>query len=319
MLNWIRTVLKGMGMGIAEVIPGVSGGTIAFITGIYEKLLVSIKQIDRKFFGLVFKGQLADAFFKINGPFLTKVLVGMVTGFLLGLFVITFLLENYPIHIWSLFFGLILASVYVVYKEIPKWRWQEIVAMVVGTVLVYLVTISSPASSEPTIIMLFIAGVLGISALILPGLSGSFVLLLLGMYTVVMPAIKDLLQDFNREALQIVGVFAAGALVGLFTFAHLLTWFYKNYRSITMAALTGFLVGSLNKVWPWQEVLSTRMNSKGETVVMYSRSVLPGTLSSLKVNFLYGTEPHLIAALLLIFLGVAAVLLLDRFSLEEDG
>jgi putative membrane protein len=319
MMNWIKTAFKGMGMGIAEVIPGVSGGTIAFITGIYEKLLVSIKQIDKEFFQLLFSGKLLQAFAKVNGGFLLKVLTGMVVGFVVGLFVVTYLLEHYPIHIWSLFFGLIIASVYVVYKEIPRWNLKEVVALIAGTVFVYFITVSSPSSSDPTIFMLFISGVLGISALILPGLSGSFVLLLLGMYTVVMPAIKDVLRDFSPEALKIVGVFAIGALVGLFSFAHLLTWLYKNHRSITMATLTGFLIGSLNKVWPWQEVLSTRVNSKGETVVMYSKSVLPGHLKSLEVNFSYGTEPHLFAAIGLMLLGVVLVLLLDRFSLEEDA
>lgn len=314
MMQTIRTMLKGAAMGIAEVIPGVSGGTIAFITGIYERLLNAIRAINPSLIKVYKQDGLKAAFHNIDGLFLLKLIGGMVIGFVVGLKLIVSLLDTHPIHIWSFFFGLILASIPIVGKQVKKWGGVEIALMVVGAALVYWVTVAAPSQGSESLILVFISGVVGISALMLPGLSGSFVLLLMGMYTIIMPAIEEFLHNpFGPETTVLV-VFGLGLLVGLFSFARVLTYTFKKYPNKTLALLTGFLIGSLNKVWPWQKVLETRVSSSGKTAVKFSESVSPNTLSELDTNFLYGTDPHLWQAILVMIVAALAVLALDRYS-----
>jgi putative membrane protein len=317
MKNTLKTVLKGAAMGIAEVIPGVSGGTIAFITGIYERLLDAIKMINPSLLKTWKKEGFRAVLVKMDAFFLMKLFGGMVLGFVVGLKVIVSLLESHPVHIWSFFFGLIIASVPIVGKQVKKWGGLEIVMLVFGAALVYWITIAGPSQGSENLLIVFIAGIVGVSALMLPGLSGSFILLLMGMYTIIMPAISAFLDHpFGPETTMLV-VFGLGLLVGLFSFARLLSYTFKKYPNPTLALLTGFLIGSLNKVWPWQEVLSTRINSKGEEVIKFSKSVLPETFSNLTNNFLYGNNAFLVQAIVVMVVAAVLVFLLDRFSPKE--
>ncbi len=277
---------------MAEVVPGVSGGTIAFITGIYERLIFAIKSVDLELFKLLGKGQIKKVWAKIDGNFLALLLGGMFLGIAIGVFVISWLLENKPIAIWAFFFGLILASCFVIGKDIKVWNTGTVVALLLGAVLVYYVTVAVPSTGNTALWFVFICGMVAISALLLPGLSGSFILLLLGMYTYILPKVKDVLSG-DLSGLSVLITFGIGCLTGLLSFSRLLSWAFKNFEKITLAFLTGLMIGSLNKVWPWQEVLSTRINTKGEETIAFTKSVLPGTLAGLESNFLYGTDPQL--------------------------
>ncbi|PCJ64627.1 MAG: DUF368 domain-containing protein [Bacteroidetes bacterium] len=317
MKETISIMLKGAAMGVAEVIPGVSGGTLAFITGIYERLLNAISHIN---IGLVktlkregFKAVLQ----KIDAMFLIKLLMGMAIGFVIGLKVIIKLLDSNPIMIWSLFFGLILASIPFVAKQVSKWGGVEIVFLVLGAALVYWVTIAAPSQGSSNLIIVFLAGIIGVSALMLPGLSGSFVLLLLGMYTIIMPALHDFLGNPFGPETGIVVAFALGMLVGLLTFAKVLTYTFKRFPNPTLALLTGFLIGSLNKVWPWQKVLELDPTKDGFKAVRFSESVLPGTFGQLADNPVYGNVPHILTAIIAMAVGILVVYGLDRMSVNK--
>ncbi|NBV56272.1 MAG: DUF368 domain-containing protein [Bacteroidetes bacterium] len=317
MKETLSLILKGATMGVAEVIPGVSGGTLAFITGIYERLLNSINSINLKLVVTLKNEGIKGVWSKIDGNFLIKVIFGMAIGFIIGLKIIVGLLESHPIHIWSFFFGLIIASIPLITKQVKRWGLIEILFFILGFGIVYWITIASPSSGSEHLAMVFLSGILGISALMLPGLSGSFVLLLMGMYTIIMPAIKDFLVNPFGPELQIVIVFGLGLLIGLFTFSKLLGYTFDKYPNQTLALLGGFLLGSLNKVWPWQHVTSTRINSKGEEVVKFSESILPSTFSGLDENPLYGTDPHVLSCILLMAVAVVIIFSLDRFASKK--
>lgn len=298
--------LKGAAMGVAEVIPGVSGGTIAFITGIYETLLHSIKAIlGTEVIKAWRKEGIKAAWDKANGNFLVFLMAGMVVGLVTGIFVISHLIENYPELLWAFFFGLIVASALYIGRQVKRWSITEIIALIGGIALAYFITIATPAQGTQALWFVFVSGAIAISALILPGISGSFILLLLGMYTFILPTIKDAIKTFNPESLVVVGVFGLGCLLGLATFSRVLSWTFKNYYDPTLAVLTGFMVGSLNKIWPWRNVLETRINSKGEEVPFLEKSVLPSA---------YEGDPQVLGVLLLMVVGFVVVFALDRFQ-----
>ncbi len=305
-MNRITLLLKGMAMGIAEVIPGVSGGTIAFITGIYEELIDTIKSVLGPDLFKGFKtGGIVGAWKAANGEFVLTLLTGMAIGVIGGVFTVVHLLETYPQLLWAFFFGLILASAVYMARQVQGWGLGEIIALVVGTALAYYITVASPSQGSESLFMVFIAGAIAISALILPGISGSFILLLMGMYTIILPTVREALKTFDTSALLIVGTFAIGCLFGLATFSRVLSWTFKHYRNITIALLTGFLIGSLNKLWPWRNVLEYREDSKGETVPFLEESVLPGQFEG---------DPQVVMALLLMLVGVVLILGLERLG-----
>jgi putative membrane protein len=307
----LTLILKGMAMGIAEVIPGVSGGTIAFITGIYERLINTIKTIlGPEIFKSLRNDGLLGAWKKADGLFLTMLLGGMVLGIGVGVFGVTHLLENYPELLWAFFFGLIIASALYIGRQVTKWGAIEIAILIVGVAVAYFITVASPAQGSESLVMVFIAGAIAISALILPGISGSFILLLMGMYTLIIPTVKDALKTFNPDSLVILVVFALGCLLGLATFSRVLSWTFKNYHNQTLALLTGFMIGSLNKIWPWRNVLEYRTNSKGEEVPFIEKSVLPSA---------YDGDPYVLGVIVLMVVGFAAVFALERFGNKENA
>ena len=308
----IGLALKGMAMGIAEVIPGVSGGTIAFITGIYETLIDTIKSFSPSLLKTFKNEGFIGAWNKINGNFLISLMVGMAMGVVVGVFGVTHLLENFPQHLWGFFFGLIIASAIYIGRQVSKWGAGEVIGLMVGVAVAYYITIASPAQGNEALWYVFISGTIAISALILPGISGSFILLLMGMYTVVLPEVRNALTTFETESLILVGVFAMGCLVGITTISRVLSWMFKNYNSLTLATLTGFMIGSLNKVWPWRNVLSMRENSSGEMVPFLEESVLPNNFQSYPDSL--PLDSHLVPVLILMVAGFISVFVMERFG-----
>lgn len=272
--NYLMLVLKGIGMGAADVIPGVSGGTIAFITGIYEELIGSIRSFDLTALRKLLKLDLKGFWKHINGSFLFSVLAGIAISIFSLAKVMKYLLETHPIFVWSFFFGLIIASAWLVAREVKKWGIGTIVALIAGTVAAYLITVLSPASTPDAWWFIMLSGAIAICAMILPGISGAFILLLLGKYAYIIGAVST----FNIPVLLL---FAVGAVVGIISFSHLLSWLLAKHHGMTVALLTGFMVGSLNKIWPWKEVLETYTDSHGAIHPLVERNILPGTFEQL--------------------------------------
>ncbi len=265
-------VIKGVAMGAADVIPGVSGGTIAFITGIYEELLGSIKNIDLKALKLLFTGKFGAFWSKINGNFLLAVVAGIGISIFSLAKAMTWLLEHHPIPLWSFFFGLIVASTFLVAKDVTKWNAVNILAVLAGAAAAWTITSLSPASTPDAEWFIVLCGAIAICAMILPGISGSFILLLLGKYAFILTAISEV-------NIRIIALFAIGAIAGIVGFSHFLTWLLKNYRNVTIAVLAGFMVGSLNKIWPWKETLETYTDSHGAIQPLREANVLPGVFT----------------------------------------
>ncbi len=291
-------------MGGADVIPGVSGGTIAFITGIYEELLSSIRSVDLDAFKLLRSFRFVDFWQKINGSFLTVLLAGILTSLLSLAKLMHWLLANYPIQVWSFFFGLILISSPLILREIKKWHGGIIFTFVSGIVIAYTITVLSPAQTPDDLWFIFIAGAIAICAMILPGISGAFILLLLSKYEYMILAI-------TKINIPVILVFALGCIVGLLSFSHLLSWTLKHYRNPALALLGGFMLGSLNKVWPWKEVISFRLDSAGKQVPAIDKSVLPWDFLART-----GNDPQIIQAIVMMALGVFMVVLIEKIAVR---
>ncbi len=289
-------------MGAADVVPGVSGGTIAFITGIYEELLASIKSIDKVALQLLFRFELAEFWKSINGNFLLAVFLGIATSIISIAKVVTSLLQSHPIHIWSFFFGLILISAPLVLREIRKWNVAAVFSLLIGISVSYLLTILTPSQTPEAYWFIFIAGALAICAMILPGISGAFILLLLGKYEFIVNALIQM-------NIPVILVFILGCATGILSFSRVLSWILEKYHTITIALLAGFMLGSLNKVWPWKEVISYRFNSHGEQIPAFDRSILPGTYLE-KVN----EDPLVFQAILMMALGILLVVIMEKVA-----
>jgi len=250
--NLSKVGLVGMAMGIAETIPGVSGGTIAFIFKIYQELLDTIKSINADSISKLLKGNISGFFKAVNGIFLLYLLIGMGIGIGVGVFGISFLLEEFPLQLWSFFFGLVVASAAYLTKDV-EWDWKKAVLFLIGALIAFMITRISPASGSDNLLFVGLCGMIAISALMLPGISGSFILLLLGMYSTVIGSLKEFLSNpgINQE-LKIISVFALGCLIGMTLFSRVLSFTFKKYFHSTMALMIGVLIGSLNKLWPWR-------------------------------------------------------------------
>lgn len=301
-LDYLVLMLKGMAMGAADVVPGVSGGTIAFISGIYEELINSIKSIDHRALKvLVQKGPLA--FLKhINASFLIALFTGIAFSVVALVRVIHYFLEHHPILIWSFFFGLILASAIMVARKVRLWTAAVFVATFIGCAIAFWIGLATPAETPNDLWFIFLSGMIAICAMILPGISGSFILLLLRKYEYITGAISDL-------KITVLAVFGLGAIVGITSFSHLLSWLFKKYHDLTIALLSGFMLGSLNVVWPWKEVIETRINSKGIEIPFRYKSVLPAN---------YDGEAQLLFALALMTLGFVLIVVIERLSKSPE-
>ncbi len=283
-----------MGMGAADVVPGVSGGTIAFITGIYEELINSIKGINLEAIRLFFTGRWKSFWKQINGNFLLAVFAGIFISVLSLARVLEYLLEHQPVLIWSFFFGLVLASSYVISRKVKRWGYPKILALVGGIGIAFYITSVTPTTTTDASWFVIFSGGLASCAMILPGISGSFILLLLGKYSFALHAVNErIIFD-----LLLLGV---GAVTGLILFANLLSWLLKKYHDITIAVLVGFMIGSLNKIWPWKETLKTIM-VEGEIKPLVEKNILPSAGNP---------GDHLWMALLLAAAGIALILFIE--------
>jgi putative membrane protein len=272
--QYIALWLKGIAMGAADVVPGVSGGTVAFISGIYDELLDSLKNINpQALHTLLTKGWCAF-WTQINGTFLTVLFAGILASVLTLAKVIHYALESSPTLVWSFFFGLVLASIFHMFRNLNGWGYQEFTAIVIGTVVAAGITISGAIQLPPDPAFIFLAGMLAICAMILPGISGSFILLLLGLY----PTIISAITDFN---LVLLAIFAGGCAGGLLSFSRLLSWCLYNYRQPTLSLLTGFLIGSLNAIWPWKQAVETAINRHGKEIPLIQENLSPWLWSEL--------------------------------------
>ncbi len=300
--DWLALFLKGTAMGAADAIPGVSGGTVAFISGIYEELLDSIRRITPQAVALLWR-QSPRAFWRhINGTFLSVLLLGIIGSLATFARLSVYLIQHYPTLLWAFFFGLIISSSIWMFGQVKRWNMRLVVAVAIGVLCSYLVTILSPVEAQLTSLTIFAAGSVAICAMILPGISGSFILLLLGLYSPIMVAIKN----FD---LQILGLFLAGCALGLLSFSHLLAWMFRHYHDLTLALLTGVMLGSLNKIWPWKYTTHYRINSHGDSVPLLQDNVLPASFQSLT-----GQPSYFAGALLLMLLGAMAVYMLERYG-----
>ena len=301
--DYIIISLKGMAMGAADVVPGVSGGTIAFISGIYEELLNSISSFKFSLINVLKHEGIKVVWKKINGSFLLALFIGICFSVLSLAKLIENLLENHPILIWSFFFGLVLASIIYIAKQIKLWNIKCYLYLIFGLIFAYYITTLNPVitqNSSPW--FLFLAGMIAICAMILPGISGSFILVLLGAY-------KPILNAINTKDFFSIIIFMAGAVLGLLTFSRVLKWLFSKYKNYTLALLIGFIAGSLNKIWPWKETISWRTNSKGIEVPFTTTSVSP---------FSFDGDSKLLMAGLLAIIGFGLILLLEKLAVKKE-
>ncbi|RVU30488.1 DUF368 domain-containing protein [Neptunomonas marina] len=286
-------------MGAADAVPGVSGGTVAFITGIYEELIHSLRQVDLSAAKILFSDGPKAFWAHINGSFLLALVGGIIFSLASFAHLIVYLLDTYPEMLWSFFFGLILASTWSVMRHIPRWDMNTLSFFILGTLSAYVVTSISPTQIEATSLMIFLAGSIAICAMILPGISGSFILLIMGLYGPILGAVKS----FD---LPVILLFMSGCVVGLLSFVRVLDWLFSNYKALTLAVLSGFLLGSLNKVWPWKYTTAYTVDRHGKEVPLVQDNISPFAYEALT-----GQNSFMVASLVLLIVGMALVLLLD--------
>jgi putative membrane protein len=307
MKQYISTILKGIAMGAANVVPGVSGGTIALITGIFERLIDAIKSFNLKAARLLlsfkFKefAEHTDLYFLI--ALFSGVLVAVVT--LAKLF--DFLFINYPVYIWSYFFGLVLASVFFVGKTVSKWSWSVILTFLIGTAIAIVISVLNPAKEDSSFLYLLLCGVVAICSMILPGLSGSFVLILLGNYQLVM---IDAVNNRDFGILIPVGI---GAVVGLIAFSHVLSWVFKKYRNQTISLLTGFILGSVSILWPWQKAIYLK-DAAGEVIVKKGKYVVENYERFLPDSF----NQQVIFAIGFVIIGIVTIWAVEKAAQSNE-
>jgi putative membrane protein len=304
--------LKGMAMGAADVVPGVSGGTIAFISGIYEELIESIDKLNLSNLKLL-KSHGFKVFWKaVNGSFLLALFTGIGISILSLAKIIKWLLQNEPILLWSFFFGLVLASIVFIGKQIKTTNLITILAIIISTLLSYYITRAEPFASPDSNLYLFFCGFVAIIAMILPGISGAFILLLLGAYEIAIETINNLIKSITSlnsalfmDAVTKFAMLGLGAIVGIKVFSKILNWMFKHHKNITLAILTGFMIGSLNKIWPWKKVLTWRLNSEGLKVPLLEESITPSA---------YTGDSQIIFAIVFMTVGFLTIFILEKLG-----
>lgn len=298
---WIFwTFLKGLAMGAADIVPGVSGGTIAFISGIYDRLLGAISSVDLSLFKTLKTDGISAVWQKVDGTFLLFLFAGMISSILLLSGPIQYLLNNQPVLIWSFFFGLVLASIWLVGRQIKTYNSRNVLLFILGAAVAFWITSLHTLQGNDGLIYIFISGAIAICAMILPGISGAFILLILGVYKIILEAIHD-------KNIKLLATFGLGCIVGLLAFSRILKWLLLHKRTQTLAILTGFLLGSLNKIWPWKNKVGTEpihIHSDGREEWLM-KPVLPNNFQG---------ESELTLAILLFVIGIILILAMSRLE-----
>ncbi|MFC2152080.1 DUF368 domain-containing protein [Bacteroidota bacterium] len=305
--KYFNLILKGFAMGAANVIPGVSGGTIALITGIFERLIDAIKSFDATAIKLLFKGKIKELIDHIDLYFLIAVFFGMVASVVTLAKVLEYLFSNYPVFVWAFFFGLILASVYYVGKTINKWNISVILTFLIGTSLAIVISMLNPATQNDSFFYLIICGVIAICSMILPGLSGSFILILLGNYELVM------IQAINDVNIKVLIPVIIGAIGGLIAFSHILSWIYKKYKDQTISVLTGFILGSLSILWPWKNAIY-RVDETGDFILKNGEKIIQSYTKYVPESF----NTEVIIAISLMIIGIITISLIEKIASTQN-
>ncbi|WP_115462478.1 DUF368 domain-containing protein [Winogradskyella aurantiaca] len=316
-IDYLIISLKGIAMGAADVVPGVSGGTIAFISGIYEELLESIDKVNFNVFKVWKKDGFISAWKSINGNFLLALFLGIGLSIASLAKLIKWLLINEPTLLWAFFLGLVLASIIYIAKQIKSWSFGSIFAIIMASLLSYYITLAEPFASPDSPVYLLFCGFIAIIAMILPGISGAFILLILGAYQTAIDTIDFLIEGLgtgNWELLKVgllnITMLGIGAVVGIKVFSKVLNWMFKHYKNLTLSILTGFMIGSLNKIWPWKQTLTTRVNSEGITVPVLQKSILPNAFDG---------DPQVLWCLILMIIGFVCILFLEFFGSKKQA
>lgn len=291
-----------MAMGAADIVPGVSGGSIALIAGIYQHLLDSINSFNLENILLLKSFEFKSFYTKVNGSFLLSLLLGILTSVFALSKVITFLMNNHPIPLWSFFCGLILVSAFLILKDIKKWHLGVVIAVIIGTAIAWWVTNLPPTTSPDAHWFTFVAGAIAICAMILPGISGSFILLILGKYEPILKAVSD--KDIFTLAL-----FASGCVVGILAFSRVVSFLLRKFHSATIGLLSGFMLGSVNELWPWKIVTAWRTSSSGEQKPFLTENIFPSDYLAQA-----GQAPQLGSAIIAFLVGIGLVLLIERLA-----
>jgi len=309
-------------MGGADVVPGVSGGTIALITGIYEELINTINQVSFDSIKLLFQGQFKTFWNQINGNFLLVLVGGIVISFFSLAKLMTFLLEHHPLLLWSFFFGLIIASAWLIAKDLKPFKLSYLLSILLGAGISFWITTIAPNDASDNLFYLFFCGMLAFCAMILPGISGSFILLLLGAYSTMIGAVSNLTENFKENVITI-GTLAIGGVTGLLIFSRLLKWLFQQYKNLTIALMTGFLLGSLNKIWPWQHINEVYPKNCGdadeELVVISWENVMPASydipiFKNCEIIEYSPADSQLSGAIFFCLVGFLTIFLLERLG-----
>ncbi|MFH4968014.1 DUF368 domain-containing protein [Gaetbulibacter sp. M240] len=318
-------VLKGLGMGAANKVPGVSGGVVAFVAGFYEEFIYSLKKINRKAFKLLINGRFRSFYHYINGRFLSLLFSGMIISYFSVSKLLDYLIKHYELYVWSVFFGMIIGSIYYINKDFKVWNYKTYITLALGILTGLSISFLNPATQNDNLWFVFFCGIISVSGMTLPGFSGSFILILMGNYVLLLVDSVNALYDtflniivgdfsfiYNDERLrmlQVLAMFTLGSVTGLVTFSHLLSFILKHYKDITISAIIGFIIGSLGVVWPWKKTIFKLdpsgqyiFDSAGEKVVENYQRYLP----QLNVETLY--------AIFFIILGVVIVLILEWYG-----
>jgi len=300
-VDYFILVFKGMAMGAADVVPGVSGGTIAFISGIYEELIATLNSINLNSLKTLKLQGVSATWKKINGNFLLALFVGILLSILTLSKLVAWLLLEEPVLLWAFFFGLVLASIIFVLKKINQWNSAVFLGLILGGVFAYQLTQLNALGNSDSNWYLFLSGAIAICAMILPGISGAFILVILGSYA-------NVLQTLNDKDIAKITIFMTGALIGILSFSRLLKWLFKRFKNMTLAVLTGFMTGALSKIWPWKKTLSFRENSEGISVPLKEQCIAP---------FSFDGDPQILSAIGLMLFGFLMIFFLEKIGAKN--
>lgn len=318
-------VIKGLGMGAANKVPGVSGGVVAFVAGFYEEFIYSLQRVNKTAFKLLLNGRFKSFYRYINGKFLALLFSGMIISYFSVSKILDYFLQNYELYVWSMFFGMIIGSIYYINKDFKDWNIRSITALIIGILLGIGISFLDPAKENDHLLFVFFCGIISVSGMTLPGFSGSFILILLGNYVLLLvDAVNALYDTFSEiitgdfsfvknemriRLLKVLGVFTLGSVTGLVTFSHVLNYVLKHYKSITIASIIGFIIGSLGVVWPWKKtIFKTQENgkllldSRGEKIIENYERFFPEFQSETYIALGY------------ILLGILVVLALEWYG-----